>query len=145
MLKLKLDTGARFELPAAAINIVEERSDGKSGCDIGYDIGEGAADAALSDQYGYVKKQAIDGNGIANPIEMTAVATDGVTHLVTLSRDRILARLEVLDSAIGVNATLTIASGHASFKLHVADTRAQMDGIESRATPARGQKGKPAA
>jgi hypothetical protein len=131
-LKLKLQNGARFELPAASINIVEERDEGK-GSVIGYDIGSGAADEALTDQYGFVKKQVIDAGGIQNPIELTVVGVDGQTHRVTLSRDRVVARLEVLDSPTGVNAILSIASGNASFKLNVADTLDQMDGLESRA------------
>jgi len=61
------------------------------------------------------------------------VGVDGQTHRVTLSRDRVVARLEVLDSPTGVNAILSIASGNASFKLNVADTLDQMDGLESRA------------
>ncbi|ATP20409.1 hypothetical protein [Sphingobium yanoikuyae] len=132
-LKLKLQNGARFDLPAAAINIVEERTGGEKGCCIGYDIGEGAADEALDDAYGFVKKQVIDAGGIQNPIEVTAVNQEGETHLVTLSRDRIVARREVLESPIGASTILTIASGQASFKLQVADTMDEMDGTTSPA------------
>ena len=132
-LKLKLQNGARFELPAAAINIVEEQPGEAKGCCIGYDIGAGAADQQLSDQYGYVKKQVLDAGGIENPIELTVVGQDGGTRLVTLSRNRILARMEVLDSEIGVNATLTVAAGSSSFPLNVADTLDEMDGVSSPA------------
>ncbi|HCW59501.1 hypothetical protein [uncultured Sphingobium sp.] len=131
-LKLKLQNGARFELPASAIKIVEESAEGK-GSIIGYDLGAGAAHEVLNDNYGFVKKQVLDAGGITNPIEMTSVSGDGKTCRVTLSRERIVARLEVLNSPVGVHATLTIASGNSSFELNVADTLDQMDGIESRA------------
>ncbi len=138
-LKLKLQNGARFELPAAAINIVEENAEGE-GSVIGYDLGAGAAHEMLNDNYGFVKKQVLDAGGITNPIELTSVAGDGKTCRVTLSRERIVARLEVLDSAVGINAILSIASGNASFKLNVADTLDQMDGVESRASKPRGAR-----
>ncbi|WP_164488853.1 hypothetical protein [Sphingobium sp. LF-16] len=133
VLKLKLDNGARFELPANSISIVEERSADEKGCRIAYDIGGGGADESLSDAYGYVKKQVIDAAGIQNPIEVVAVNEQGETHLVTLSRDRIVGRREVLESPIGASTILTIASGQASFKLQVADTMDEMDGTTSPA------------
>lgn len=136
-IKLTLANGARFELPANAIDIVEERPGEEKGCAIGYNLGAGVSNQQLNDQYGFVKKQAIDAGGIANPIELTAVGADGETRLVTLSRSRIVARMEILDGANGINATLTIAAGAGSFPMHVADTLDQMDGIESPAAKRR--------
>ncbi|WHO37887.1 hypothetical protein PMI04_015100 [Sphingobium sp. AP49] len=132
-LKLTLLNGARFELPAAAITIVEERSGEEKGCAIAYDIDGDRGAETLGDQYGYVKKQAIDAGGIQNPIELTALNNEGVSRLVTISRDRILARKEVLDSPIGVKSILSIANGQNSFRMTVADTLDQIDGIESPA------------
>ncbi|MGE4321763.1 MAG: hypothetical protein AB7E60_01885 [Sphingobium sp.] len=133
MLKLKLATGERFEIAASAINIVEEAPGDQKGCIIAYDIGEGVTDAALSDQYGFVRKAVLDVRGIVNPIEVTRVDQEGGTNLVTFSRDRIIARLEVRDSPTGVNVRLHVASGEGSFRIDVADTLDQLDGVESPA------------
>lgn len=135
MLRLKLESGARFELPAAAISLVEQMAEG-GGCAVVFDLGDGVEDARLSDEYGYVKKQVLAARALGNPLEVTIVNDQGRKGKVLLSRDRIIARREVLDGQAGVNTLLTIQQGVGAFKLQVTDTFDQMDGVESQPRPA---------
>lgn len=136
MLHLTTAAKERLEIPPGCIVAVMKPSDGGNPCAIIYDIGVGMQIDQLSDQYGYVKKLAVDAQAMVNPIEVRTVepGEDGPCEgRVFFARDRIVGRREVKDSEDGVNARIFVDLLGRTSALNVADTLDEMDGIEPKA------------
>jgi len=134
MLRLTTAAGERLEIPGGAIIAVMERVDGANPSTIIFDMGSGPQGDQLSDQYGYVKKLAIDAQAMVNPIEVREKAPSGTARLC-FARERIVGRREVKPSVNGINATLFVNLLGKVSALQVSDTFDEMDGVESPALP----------
>lgn len=135
MLRLTTAAGERLEIPGGAIIAVMEPLGGANPSAIIFDMGNGAQVDQLSDQYGYVKKLAIDAQMLVNPIEVREKAPEGSARLF-FARDRIVGRREVKSGVGGINSTLFVNLLGKVSALHVADTFDEMDGVEAPALPA---------
>ncbi|GEM_PF-1564383 len=148
MLHLKTADGARLEIPATAIIAVMKPSDGVNPCAIIFDMGAGPQVDQLSDQYGFVKKLANDGQALVNPIELRIIEQlnvgDGAEAMtahgegrIFFARDRISGRREVKGDPHGINATIYVNLFGQPTSISVADTLDEMDGVEPTPAPAR--------
>ena len=141
MLKLNLAAGGRLELPAYALFAVMKPSDGSNPTAVMYDLGAGLQIDQLSDQYGFVRKLALDAAAFENPIEVEIVekvaGEDGapVAALgkVTMSRGSIIGRRDIAASADGERAQLFVQFGQNRMTLLVTESLDEMDGVESQA------------
>jgi len=134
MLHLTTAAGTRLEIPAFAIIAVMKPTGGANPSAIVFDVGTGPKVDQLSDQYGYVKKLAMDAQALVNPIEVREVAPGGDSRLF-FARDRIVCRREVKPSVDGINATLFVNLLGKITPIHVADTLDEMDGVDPAASP----------
>ena len=150
MLHLKTANNERLEIPAYAIIAVMKPSDGTHPSAIIFDMGAGAQVDQLVDQYGHVKKLAIDSQAMVNPIEVRVIEPVGVgegSDVVSaigegrmfFSRDRIAGRREVHGDPDGINATIFVNLLGKPMAINVADTLDEMDGVEPE-TRARGRR-----
>jgi hypothetical protein len=152
MLHLKTAAGERLEIPAFAIIAVMRPCDGVNPSAIIFDMGAGPQVDQLADQYGFVKKLAIDGQAMVNPLEVRILepvqlgeGAEAITGLkegrMFFARDRIAGRREVKDDASGINAKLFVNLLGKPMAISIADTLDELDGIEPEpAKPARGAK-----
>jgi len=140
-LKLNLAAGGRLELPAYALFAVMKPSDGANPAAVMYDLGAGLQIDQLSDQYGFVRKLALDGAAFENPIEVEIVekvaGEDGTPVVaigkVTMSRGSIIGRRDIANGADGERAQLFVQFGEGRMTLLVNESLDEMDGIESEA------------
>ncbi|GLV22020.1 hypothetical protein TomMM35A_18730 [Sphingobium sp. TomMM35A] len=144
MLHLKTAAGERLEVPAYAIIAVMKPCDGVNPSAIIFDMGEGPQIDQLGDQYGFVKKLVNDAQAMVNPVEvriLELVAIDGEQvgyreGRMFFSRDRIVGRREVKDSANGICAKLFVDLLGKPTAISIADTLDELDGVEAEpATP----------
>ena len=141
MLKLNLAAGGRLELPAFALFAVMKPSDGANPAAVIHDLGAGLQVDQLSDQYGFVRKLALDGAAFENPIEIEIVekiaGEDGATVAargkVTMSRNSIIGRRDIAAGADGERAQLFVQFGQNRVTLLVSESLDEMDGVESQA------------
>ena len=139
MLHLKTAAGERLEIPAYAIIAVMKPCDGVNPSAIIFDMGEGPQIDQLADQYGFVKKLAIDAQAMVNPVEvriLEPVAIDGEQvgykeGRMFFSRDRIVGRREVKDDANGTRAKLFVDLLGKPMAISIADTLDELDGVEA--------------
>lgn len=148
MLHLKTANKERLEIPESAIIAVMKPSDGVNPSGLIYDMGSGPQIEQLADQYGYLKKMAIDSEAIVNPMEVRIIEQhkvgDGEEAIVAyqegrmfFSRLRIVGRKEKIGDPNGVNAVLYVDLLGKAMALQVADTLDEMDGVEPETKPAR--------
>ena len=138
MLHLKTAAGERLEIPAYAIIAVMKPCGGANPSAVIFDMGAGPQVDQLSDQYGFVKKLAIDTQAMVNPVEVRAlepVSVDGDQvsfheGRMLFSRDRIVGRREVKDDANGIRAKLFVDLLGKPMAISVADTLDELDGME---------------
>ena len=155
MLRLTTANSERLEIPGFAIIAVMKPSDGVYPCAIIFDMGAGPQVDQLCDQYGHVKKLAIDSQSIVNPIEIRVIEQvqvgqgEGATTAfgegrMFFARDRIVGRREVRGNPNGINATIFVNLLGKPMAINTADTLAEMDGEEPERKPTR-SKARPAA
>lgn len=141
-MKLNLAAGGRLELPAYALFAVMKPSDGANPAAVMYDLGAGLQIDQLSDQYGFVRKLALDGAAFENPIEVEIVekvtgedgVTDAVRGKVTMSRNSIIGRRDIAAGADGERAQIFVQFGAGRMTLLVSESLDEMDGVESQAS-----------
>ena len=146
MLKLNLIAGGRVELPAYALFAVMKPSDGAAPSAVMYDMGSGLQSDQLSDQYGFVRKLALDGGAFENPIEVATVermdiadaveggpATAIVNGKITMSRNSIIGRRDIAAGSDGERAQLFLEFGPNRLAVLVSESLDEMDGVESQA------------
>ncbi|KMS59968.1 hypothetical protein V474_07650 [Novosphingobium barchaimii LL02] len=129
-----------MEIPAACIIAVMKPCDGANPCSIIFDAGAGPLVDQLSDQYGFVKKAAVDGMAMVNAIELRIVEpvppADGEAAPVMAegklfcARSRITGRREVIDDPAGIRAKLFVDLFGKPMTINVADTLDEMDGVD---------------
>jgi len=155
MLHLKTANNERLEIPPSAIIAVMKPSDGVNPGALIYDIGAGPQIEQLADQYGYLKKMAIDAAAIINPVELRIIERhqvgEGAESLLAhqegrlfISRMAITGRREKRDDPNGINAIVYANLLGKPMAINVADTLDEMDGVEPPARPARKAKARPA-
>lgn len=141
MLHLKTAAGERLEIPASAIIAVMKPCDGVNPAAIIFDMGDGPQVDQLADQYGFVKKAAVDSMAMVNPIEVRILEPvqigEGDDAMIGFkegrmffSRARIIGRREVAGDQHGVNAKLFVDLLGKPMAISVADTFDEMDGVE---------------
>lgn len=141
MLRLTTANGERLEIPGYAIIAVMKPSDGIYPCAIIFDMGAGPQVDQLCDQYGHVKKLAIDSQAFVNPIEVRVIEQVQVGQgdeavaafaegRMFFARDRILGRREVKGDPNGVNATIFVNLLGSPMAISTGDTLNEMDGEE---------------
>lgn len=140
MLNLKTAKGERLEIPESAIAAITKPSNGEAPAGIIFDMGSGDQAEHLQDQYGFVKKLVVDSHLMINAIEVTVAepaqgenAQPGEVALgkIFFSRDRILARKEILGDPRGINAQIFVHLFGRTQILSVLDTLDEMDGTTS--------------
>lgn len=151
MLHLKTANNERLEIPETAIIAVMQPSDGVNPSGLIYDMGSGPQIEQLADQYGHIKKMAIDSAAIVNPMEVRIIEQhkvgEGEEAIIAhqegrmfFSRLRITGRREKIGDANGVNAIVYVDLLGKPMALQVADTLDEMDGVEPVTKPARKAK-----
>lgn len=135
MLRLTTAAGERLEIPGGAIIAVMEPLDGANPSAIIFDMGAGPQVDQLSDDYGFVKRLAIDAMAVVNPIEVRERAPEGEGRMF-FARDRIVGRREVKSGVADINSTLFVNLLGKVSPVHVSDTFDEMDGVEAPALPA---------
>lgn len=154
MLHLKTANNERLEIPESAIIAVMKPSDGVNPSGLIYDMGSGPQIEQLADQYGHIKKMAIDSAAIVNPMEVRIIEQHQVGEgdeaviahqegRMFFSRLRITGRREKNGDPNGVNAVLYVDLLGKPMALQVADTLDEMDGVEPETKPARKAVAKP--
>lgn len=139
MLHLKTAAGERLEIPGYAIIAVMKPCDGVNPSAIIFDMGTGPQIDQLSDQYGFVKKLAIDAQAMVNPAEVrilepVAIDGDAVGYhegRMFFSRDRIVGRREVAGDPNGIAAKLFVDLLGKPLAISIADTLDDLDGVEA--------------
>lgn len=137
MLHLKTAAGERLELPASCIIAVMKPCDGENPSAIIYDIGvSGAQFQQLTDQYGFVKKLAIDGMAMVNPLEVRVLepvpGVDGLQEgKLFFTRSRIVGRREVLGGEDATKSILFVDLLGKPAPVKVANTLDELDGNEA--------------
>lgn len=144
MLNLNLATGGRLEIPGYALLSVMKPADETAPSSVMYDVGAGLKVDQLADQYGYVRKLAIDADAFVNGLSVDIierheiVGDDGETKIealagaMMLSRNSIIARRDTPDGADGVRAELTVRFGQdITATIQVTQSLDELDGITS--------------
>ncbi|MGC4250438.1 MAG: hypothetical protein QM605_02935 [Sphingobium sp.] len=132
MLHLKTAHNERLEIPESAIIALMKPSDGVNPGALMFDMGGGPQIEQLADQYGHLKKMAIDSAAIVNPIEVriieAAAVGEGAEAMTAyregrmfFSRLRIVGRREKKGDPNGVNAIVYVDLLGKAMALQVAD------------------------
>lgn len=140
MLHLKTALGERLEIPGYAIIGVMKPSSGDNPSAIIFDMGTGPQIDQLADQYGFVKKLAIDAQAMINPVEVRVIEQiDGDSGAYAegrmfFSRERIAARREKKGTENGINAMLYVDLLGKPMAINIAETLDELDGVEAEPT-----------
>lgn len=141
MLKLNLAGGGRIEVPGyAIIAIMKPGGDTANPSSLLYDMGEGPRVDQLGDQYGFVKKLAIDSGFIVNGFEADIVECGSREEegkpvpvinygKIFTSREKIVARRDIPNS-VDAKARIYVAAGGGSIGFDVTQSLDEMDGID---------------